>query len=100
MTHAFLFTDIDASTSADLTATINGEHAYIVIYSPTSKFKNLPIYAGAQTYLAFLNSEALMNFKDALAKSFSPEAEQLRIYISAGQVKLLDADNPDAYILT
>ncbi|MGC8537395.1 MAG: hypothetical protein ACP5MZ_00195 [Candidatus Micrarchaeia archaeon] len=100
VTHAFLFTDIDASTSADLTATINGEHVYVVIYSPTSKFKNLPVYAGSQTYLAFLNSEALMNFKDELAKSFSPEAEQLRIYISAGQVKLLDADNPDAYILT
>lgn len=100
VTHAFLFTDIDASTSADLTATINGEHVYVVIYSLTSKFKNLPVYAGAQTYLAFLNSEALMNFKDTLAKAFSTEAEQLRIYISAGQVKLLDADNPDAYILT
>ncbi len=100
VTHAFLFTDIDASTSADLTATINGEHVYMVIYSLTSKFKNLPVYAGAQTYLTFLNSETLMNFKDELAKSFSPEAEQLRIYMSAGQVKLLDADDPDAYILT
>ncbi len=100
VTHAFLFTDIDASTSADLTATINGEHVYIVIYSQTSKFKYLPVYSGSQTYLAFMNPEELLGFKDKLSKTFSPEAEQLRIYISAGQVKLLDADNPEMYILT
>lgn len=100
VTHAFLFTDIDASTSADMAATINGEHVYIVIYSQTSKFKSLPVYAGSRTYLAFLNSEALLSFKDGLEKKFSPEAEQLRIYMSAGQVNLLDADNPDLYILT
>ncbi|EQD38249.1 hypothetical protein B2A_11542, partial [mine drainage metagenome] len=92
--------DIDTSTSADITATINGEHVYIVIYSPTSKFKNIPIYTGSRTYVAFLNSEALLSFKDELAKTFTPEAEQLRIYLSAGQIKLLDADDPDAYILT
>ncbi|MGC8651637.1 MAG: hypothetical protein ACP5UH_00065 [Candidatus Micrarchaeia archaeon] len=98
VTHAYLFTDLDASNLADIVTTIHGERAYIVIYSKTSKFMNVPVYSNQVTYIAFLNSFRLEEFRQALYTSFTPETEQLKIYLSAGSVRLVDADAPgDAF---
>ena len=95
VTHAYVFTDIDSSNLADIVATLHGERKYIVIHSKTSKFQKMPIYANSKTYLVFLNSYRLDEFKDSLYSSMTKEAEELKIYISVGYVKLIDADNPD-----
>ncbi len=94
VTHAYFFTDIDASDTADMVVTLKGEKAYVVIYSKTSKFSDIPIYPGSTTYIAFLNSSRLEDFHDLLFRNASAEIDRLRIYISEGHVKLVDADNP------
>ncbi|HUY70203.1 MAG TPA: hypothetical protein VMV00_01385 [Candidatus Baltobacteraceae bacterium] len=95
VTHAYVFTDIDSSNLADIVATLHGERKYIAIHSKTSKFQKLPIYANSKTYLVFLNSYALDQFREGMNSSMTKEAEELKIYISTGYVKLIDADNPD-----
>ncbi len=95
VTHAYIFTDLDASTSSDIVATVHNERKYIVIYSKTTKYRNLPVYAGSKTYLVFLNSYRLEDFRQSLYSSNSPESEELKIYIAFDYLRLVDADNPD-----
>ena len=85
---------MDASSSADIVATLHGEKKFIVIYSKTSKFVNVPIYQGERTYIAFINSYALDDFVNALQSSNTVQAEQIKMYISIGVIRLVDADNP------
>ncbi|HUC38689.1 MAG TPA: hypothetical protein VL944_00990 [Candidatus Acidoferrum sp.] len=99
VSHAYQANDIDGSDRADIIATLHNERIYIVIYSRTSKFQKVPIFPDAKTYLAFLNSDAVDAFNRYIYSSVSAEAEELRMYISAGQVSILDADNP-AGVLT
>jgi hypothetical protein len=94
VTHAYMFTDLDASNLADIVTTLHGERVYIVIYSKTSKFIKIPVYENQPTYIAFLNSFKLDEFKEALYSTYTPEAEQLKIYISSGIVHLISADAP------
>ncbi len=93
VTHSYMFTDINASDAADTVITSRGERAYIIIYSQTSRFKAVPVAADSQTYLAFINSEKLMGFKDVLADAKGDEAELLRMYIATGRIKLMDAES-------
>ena len=58
------------------------------------KFSSVPIYSGIKTYIAFLNSEKLEEFKSGLYKSMTRESEMLKMYISSGTISLIDADNP------
>ena len=94
VSHALSFNDIDASDRADIVATMHDERVYIVIYSRTSKFQRVPVFADAKTYIAFLNSDRMEEFEKYLRTSISARAEELRMYVSAGQVKLLDSDDP------
>ena len=43
----------------------------------------------------FLNSYKLDEFKDRLYGSSTMQAEELKMYIGAGYLKLVDADNPE-----
>ncbi|MGC8495976.1 MAG: hypothetical protein ACP5MX_02100 [Candidatus Micrarchaeia archaeon] len=95
VTHAYMFTDLDSSNLADIVTTLHGERVYIVIYSKTSKFIKIPIYGNQPTYIAFLNSFKLDEFKEDLYSTYTPEAEQLKIYISSGVVHLISADAPE-----
>jgi hypothetical protein len=95
VTHAYAFTDLDTSQNADIVATLRNDKKYIVIYSKTDKFQKVPIYTGSKTYIVFLNSYKLEEFKDRLYDSSTMQAEELKMYIGAGYVKLVDADNPD-----
>jgi len=94
VTHSFVFSDVDASSEADIVATLRNQRKYIVIYSKTSKFQNVPVFAGSTTYLAFINSSRLEDFKNALYISTTAQSEQLKMYISANYVKLVDANDP------
>ncbi len=93
--HGYTFTDIDVSNLADIVATINGESAYYIIYSKTSRFKNIKVYEGVQTYLVFLNSSRLEEFTDMISNTFTVETEKVKLFMSGGLLKLLNADNPD-----
>jgi hypothetical protein len=70
----------------------------MVIYSQTSRFKNIPIYPGSRTYLVFLNSDAMEEFKARLYSTSSENAEKLKMYISADYIRLVDADSIEKYI--
>ncbi len=93
VTHSYTFTDIDFSDEADLVAMLHGDKKYVVIYSRTSRFKNIPIYPGTRTHLVFLNSDAMEEFKTKLYSTSSVNAEKLKMYISADFIRLVDADN-------
>jgi hypothetical protein len=75
-------------------ATLRNEKRYIVIYSKTSRFQKVPVYTGSKTYIVFLNSYKLEEFRSELYNSQKPEAEELKMYISAEIIKLVDADDP------
>jgi hypothetical protein len=92
--HAYVFTDLDMSGAADIVATLHGERKYIVIYSNTSKFRNMPVFADSKSYLVFLNSYRLEEFRNSMYQASNTDAEELKAYISAGMVRLVDADNP------
>jgi len=94
VTHAYIFSDLDVSAEADMVVSYHNERKFIVIHSKTSKFQKVPIYAGWKTYIVFLNSYKMEDFRNYLYNSNSEEAEELKMYISAGMVRLIDADNP------
>jgi hypothetical protein len=92
--NGYMFTDIGVSTAADITATHLDEKKYINIYSKTSKFAKMPIFPDMKLYLAFLNSYELEVFENRLYSIFDDEATKIKMYLDAGQIRLLDADNP------
>lgn len=98
VTHAYIFTDIDTSENADIVATLHTERKYVIIASKTSKFQKIPIYTGSKTYIAFLNAYKLDEFKTDLLNTYTPEAEELKMYLGADYVKLVDADNPEGLL--
>ena len=95
VTHGYVFTDLDSSELADIVASLRSEKKYVVIYSKTSKFvKKLPIHTDSKSYLVFLNSDKLDEFKRNLYDSPDSESEFLKMYISVGYVSLVSADKP------
>ena len=92
---AHLFTDLDVSDLADMVATVRGASVYLVIYSKTSRFTRMPLYKDSKTYLAFLNNDDLLDFKDSLYGIGDNESIRLKMHIEAGRVLLLDADRPE-----
>ncbi len=96
VTHAYVFTDIGSSPVADMVVALHGERAYVVIYSPTSKFKKMPVYKNSKTYLVFLNGDRLDEFRERLYGSPNESNEILKMYVSSGMVTLVDADHPEA----
>jgi hypothetical protein len=89
-----IFSDLDKSDVADIVTSIHNEKAYIIIYSKTSRFGKIPVFKNGKTYLAFLNNDRLEEFRNSIYNSSSKEAEQIKLYISAGYIILMDADNP------
>lgn len=97
--HGYLINDMDASNSADIVATTKGERIYLIIYSETSKFVKMPIYKDAQTYLVFIDADAIDLFSRRIADMTDIRAQQLKLYISYGYIKLLDAEHPEKTII-
>lgn len=95
VTHAYVFTDLDMSQTSDMNVVVGNERHNIVIYAPSSRFKSIPVYANTKTYIAFISDDKLEDFKDRLYAMADPGAEQLKLYISAGYVKLISMENPE-----
>ena len=100
VTHGYSFTDIDSSNTADIVATMHGEHAYIVIYSKTTKFTKMPMQSGIKTYLAFLDAAKLEDFRAVLYNTNNNEAEAIKLYLASGVLELIDADDPHQLTLS
>jgi hypothetical protein len=98
--HGHIFTDLDRSEIADIVTTLKNEKAYIIITSPTSRFAKVPVYKGVKTYMAFLNAEAMEQFRERLNLSASTNAEELKMYLAVGYVQFIDADNPEGILMT
>ena len=98
VSNTFIFSDLDSSNLADMVATIHGDRVYINIYSESSKFKSLTLYPDIKTYIAFLNADKLEEFRSKLYSSTTKDSEELKMYISSGFVKLIDADDPGEQI--
>ncbi len=94
VTHAYVFTDLDTSQNADMNVVVGGERHNVIIYAPSSKFKNIPVTANSKTFIAFMNDDRLEDFKDRLYSVSDAGAEQLKLYISAGYVKLVSMESP------
>jgi hypothetical protein len=92
--NGYVFTEIGASSTADIIATRVNERKYINIYSKTSKFVKLPVYRDSKVYLAFLNSYAMEGFESKLYAVKDETTMKLKMFIDAGQLRLVDADNP------
>ena len=94
VTNGYVFTDIGASSIADIVATHLNDKKYINIYSKTSKFIRMPVFPETRIYLAFLNAYEMELFNNKLFSTFDEETTKLKMYIDAGQIRLLDADDP------
>ena len=97
--HGYIINEIDTSSSSDIIATIKGERLYVIIYSKTSKFINMPLYENAQTYLAFINSDRLNEFNEKISGIIDLNIQQLKLYISYVEIKLMDADKPEKTVI-
>ncbi|MEM0201621.1 MAG: hypothetical protein QXR73_00380 [Candidatus Micrarchaeaceae archaeon] len=94
VTHAYVFTDLDISQTSDMNVVVGGDKHNIVIYAPSSRFKDIPISMTSKTFIAFMNDDRLEDFRDRLYSVSDAGAEQLKLYISAGYVKLISMENP------
>ncbi|ASI14041.1 hypothetical protein Mia14_0743 [Candidatus Mancarchaeum acidiphilum] len=93
ISHAITFTDLDSNDKADMVIAMKDQKANIIIYSKTSKFKEVSITPGLKTFIVFLSEEELNKFKETVYSVSSYDMDLFRIYLSSGLVKLVSLDN-------
>ncbi|MGA3020782.1 MAG: hypothetical protein ABSD68_02435 [Candidatus Micrarchaeales archaeon] len=93
--HAMLFTDLNASSSADMIITKNTKQTSIFIYTATSAMKKMTLSNESRVAIVFLNEETMKAFLDKLYASFGKEAEILKLGVEYNYVRLLDTDHLD-----
>ena len=91
--NAMLMTEMGASSRADVIVTNKGAQNYIKIYSSYTKIKDIEISQKIRTFLVFLDEESRLSFMDRLYKSYSNNAEILKMAINYGNVRLVDSGN-------
>jgi hypothetical protein len=93
--HAMLFTDLNASSSADIIITKNTKQMSVFIYTTTSAMKKMTLSNESRAVIMFLNEEKMRAFLDKLYSSFGKEAEILKLGVEYNYVRLLDTDHLD-----
>ncbi|MDE1845693.1 MAG: hypothetical protein KGH53_00190 [Candidatus Micrarchaeota archaeon] len=96
--HAILFTDIGASEAADITLSKGGGQTHIMIYSSLSGIKKINVSSDLKTYIVFADEEKLLGFTDKIYRSYGSEAEMLKIGLSYGYIRLVEANNLDQIV--
>ncbi|MDE1827817.1 MAG: hypothetical protein KGH65_01515 [Candidatus Micrarchaeota archaeon] len=96
--HALLFTDVGASEAADITLSKSGAQTHIVIYSSLGTMRNIEVAPNFKTYIVFADEEKMLGFTEKLYKSYGNQAEMLKIGISYGYIRLVDANNLDQIV--
>ncbi len=89
--NAMLMTEMGASSRADVIVTNKGAQNYVKIYSSDTKVKDIEISQKIRTFLVFLDEESRLSFMDKLYKSYSNNAEILKMSINYGNVRLVDS---------
>ncbi len=89
--HAILFTDVGVSDTADVVLNKGGAEAQVMIYSTVSGLKELKISPNTKMFVLFIDEETRLNFMQKLYESYGKNAEVLKMGISYGYIKLLDA---------
>ena len=95
ISNAMLMTEMGASSKADVIVTNKGAQNYVKIYSEDMKVKDIDISQKIRTFIVFLEEEDRLSFMDRLYKSYSDNAEILKMAINYGNVKLIDSSNLD-----
>ncbi len=93
ISNAMLMTEMGTSSKADVIVTNKGAQNYVKIYSSDMKIKDIEINQKIRTFIVFLDEESRFEFMDKLYKSYSNNAEILKMAINYGNVKLVDSNN-------
>ncbi|HVA83236.1 MAG TPA: hypothetical protein VNF06_03670 [Candidatus Aquilonibacter sp.] len=96
--HAILFTDIGSSEAADIVLSKGGAQTHVLIYSSISGVKKIEVNAEFKTYIVFADEEKLLSYTDKIYKSYGSEAEMLKIGISYGYIRLVEANALDQIV--
>jgi hypothetical protein len=95
VSHAILFTDLDADKSADMLVTRIGRRSSIFISSPGEKMKKVSLSNESKSFVVFMNEGARQDFINELYTSLGKDAETLKLGIEYNYVRLVDCDHLD-----
>jgi hypothetical protein len=95
VSHAILFTDLDADKAADMLVTKSGRRSSVFISAPGSKTKSIALSNESKSFLVFIDGEARQDFVSRLHLSLGKEAEMLKLGIEYNYIKLVDCDSLD-----
>ncbi|MDE1869456.1 MAG: hypothetical protein KGH71_00525 [Candidatus Micrarchaeota archaeon] len=96
--HAILFTEIGSSEAADIVLSKGGAQTHVAIYSSISGVKKIDVNSEFKTYIVFADEEKLLAYTDKIYKSYGSEAEMLKIGISYGYIRLVEANALDQIV--
>ncbi len=95
VSHAMLFTDLDAIENADMAITKNSKQIDVLIYTTHAKMKRITLSKDSRTAIVFLNEDVMRDFFDKLYSSFGEDVEILKMGIEYNYIKTIDANNLD-----
>ena len=81
VSHAMLFTDLDAIENADMAITKNSKQIDVLIYTTHAKMKRITLSKDSRTAIVFLNEDVMRDFFDKLYSSFGEDVEILKMGI-------------------
>mgnify|MGYP001626179701 FL=1 len=93
VTTGFLFTDLGASQDSDMVISKSGMEADIFIYAESGRRSKIRIGGERKTYLVFFDEERRLKFMEGLYASFGDESELLKMAITNGLIKIVDAEH-------
>lgn len=95
VSHAILFTDLDADKTADMLVTKNGRRSSVFISASGSKMKKVSLSNEMKSFIVFMDDAARQDFISKLYTSLGKDAELLKLGIEYNYVRLVDCDHLD-----
>ena len=95
VSHAILFTDIDADEHSDMLMTKSGVQVSAYIYARGERMKKVGISREVRSVVVFASDDAVREFERKLYASTSRQAELLKLGIEYSYLRLLDVDSLD-----
>ncbi|MGC8628677.1 MAG: hypothetical protein ACP5T4_00495 [Candidatus Micrarchaeia archaeon] len=93
VSHAILFTELNANVNADMLMTKNGRQASIIIYSRKSGMRQFEINPRSSTFIVFINEEVKSEFAKKILLSTSTSSQVLKLAIDYEYVKLVSIEH-------
>ncbi len=95
VSHAILFTDIDADEHSDMLMTKSGTQVSAYIYAHGERMKKVGISRDARSVIIFASDDAAREFERKLYASTSKQAELLKLGIEYSYLRLMDVNSLD-----